>query len=99
MNFLHRIVRQIESIKFAMDWKMQDRLAGVKRFKADFMQSAFAGQTGKSLPLELETPTAMAEFDKFKVRQNHIVTSRTYLHDLYVEVSSRSAILQLLTSA
>lgn len=78
---------------------MQDRLAGVKRFKARFMQLAFAGQTGRPLPLELETPAALAEFDKFKVRQNHIVTSRTYLLDLYIEVRFVSTPLRWLISA
>lgn len=43
-------------------------------------------QTNRSLPLSLSSPAEQAEFDKFKVRQNHIVTSRTYLYDLYQEV-------------
>lgn len=86
-SFLHHIVRQIESIQFAVDWKMQDRVAGSRKFKSQFMKMAFASQSGRTLPLVLTAPQDQREFEKFKVRQNHAVTLRTYLHDLYVEVS------------
>lgn len=84
-SLLHHIVRQIESLKFANDWKMQDHLARAKKFKALFTQIVFA-----LFPLVLSSPAEESAFDKFKVRQNHIVTSRTYLYDLYQEVSDNN---------
>ena len=86
MNFLHHIIRQIESIKFAFDWKEQNRLAGAKKFKTKFIQSIFADRIRSALPLVFSTSEEEANFKKFKIRLNRMVTMRMYLFELYCEV-------------
>ena len=86
MNFLHHIIRQIKSIKFAFDWKEQNRLAGAKKFKTKFIQSIFADQIRSALPLVFSTSKEEANFKKFKIQLNCMVTMCMYLFELYCKV-------------
>ena len=89
-SFLKYIIRQIEAIKFAYDWRIRSGCPGIKKFKSDFVQKSFqnisAHQSLRQYGNAEEEATYKKAFHDFKIRHGKTITARNYLLRLYEQV-------------
>ena len=56
-SLLSLVLRQMEVIKFASDWKKIGQQRGGKKYKGAFARSVYEARTGLPPPMECETVT------------------------------------------
>jgi hypothetical protein len=87
---LRHIVKQIEAIKFAVDWRRKGTRAGGKAYKQAFVQKAFDRDPEHSCLRINGNPEDKKIYQKtlraFKVRYGKTITARNYLLQLYEQV-------------
>jgi hypothetical protein len=91
-SFLHVLLKQIEALKFARDWKRRGLRPGGKRYKSHFVQSIFENRRD---PVT-ENPTVNGDictFKSFKIQHQFTITCRNYLLDMYNEVCAHMILI------
>ena len=90
-SFPKFLIRQLEAIKFASDWRQRSKRPGIKKFKRDFVQRTFEDDPTHS---ELRSDGTAEEqdvykknFSAFKLKHSKMITARNYLLQLYELVS------------
>jgi hypothetical protein len=84
-SFLHLLLKQIEALKFARDWKRRGLRPGGKHYKSHFVQSIFEARRDPAT----ENPAVNGDtctFKSFKIQHQFNITCRNYLLDMYNEV-------------
>ncbi|KIM73049.1 hypothetical protein PILCRDRAFT_734393 [Piloderma croceum F 1598] len=75
-SLLSLILRQLEAIKFASDWKIIGQQRGGKKYKGAFARSVYEARTGQPLPEPSHcSKEALAAFKTFKTRQQTLVAT------------------------
>ena len=86
-SFLHHLVKQIEAVKFSIDWRCKGTHAGEKTYKQAFVQKAFDHDS--SLRAN-SSPEDQKNYQKvirtFKIKHGKTITVRNYLLQLYEQV-------------
>jgi hypothetical protein len=91
--FLKYMIRQLEAIKFAYDWRFRSSRPGIKKFKSDFVlksfQNFFVQQNLRQYSGSDEEGSAYQNsFNAFKIRHGKTITARNLLLQLYEQVIS-----------
>lgn len=82
------LLRQIEAIKFASDWKKKGQQVGGKVFKAKFINCIYEARTSRPLPVSSSSSAEdMRSFKTFKKDYQALIAARNLLLELYLEVS------------
>jgi hypothetical protein len=80
-------VKQIEAIRFAVDWLAKGRECGGKKFKGKFAQTVYEAQTGRLLPNSTQATIEDKKiFKAFRSQHQVIVTAWRLLLSLYIDV-------------
>jgi hypothetical protein len=83
-------VKQIEAIKFAIDWKRKGRQSGGRAYKRNFVQRAFDRAPEHANLRPRGTVSERATYERalktFRIRHGKIITARNYLLKLYEQV-------------
>lgn len=87
-NYLFTLVRQVEAIQFALDWKRRGLAPGGKKYKDQFAKSIYLARTGRYPPDSRHNSREDKQaFKSFKARQQNIITGRNYLLEMYKKVT------------
>ena len=85
--FLRFVVKQIEVIKFAIDWKRKGHQSGGRAYKQNFVQRAFdrAPEHANLQPCGTvsEKATYKRTLKAFRIRHGKMITAHNYLLKLY----------------
>ena len=88
--FLKYMIRQLEAIKFAYDWRFRSGRPGIKKFKSDFVlksfQNLFVQQNLQQYGSDEEGSAYQNSFNAFKIRHGKTITARNLLLQLYEQV-------------
>ena len=89
---LKYMIRQLEAIKFAYNWRFRSGRPGIKKFKSDFVlksfQNLFAHQNLQQYGSDDEASAYQNLFNAFKIRHGKTITAHNLLLQLYEQVSS-----------
>ena len=86
-RFLHYLVTQLETLKFAVDWNKIGGEAGGKKFKGRFTRDIYQARTGRVAPdSENASREDIRAFRLFKSHQQKIIMARNYLLEMYKTV-------------
>jgi hypothetical protein len=86
-SFVRLILRQVDAIKFAFDWKKKGKEKGGKKFKSNFTTKIYEARTGRTVPTcHEQSEDDNKAFKTFRSDYQHVITSRNYLLDMYEEV-------------
>lgn len=90
-SFLRLFIRQVEAIKFAIEWRRKGTTRGGKSYKTDFLLKAFR-QDSTYVDVrpdsQMDTQAAYKKALKnFKSQHMKTITARNYLLRLYENVS------------
>jgi len=84
------LIKQLEAIKFAYDWRQRSKKSGIKNFKKDFVQRSFEADPEYRLlqpdGTSVERETYNKAFSSFKLKHGKTITARNYLLQLYQQV-------------
>jgi hypothetical protein len=85
-SFLHKLLKQLEAIKFASDWKRKGREPGGRVYKKAFARSIYFARTGLQPPSGDDSTEDQKKIKTFKAQQQTLITNRNHLLDMYNQV-------------
>jgi hypothetical protein len=85
-SFLHNLLKQLEAIKFASDWKCKGQEPGGRIYKKAFARSIYFAHTGHLPPSSDDSAEAQKKFKAFKAQQRTLITNQNCLLDMYNQV-------------
>lgn len=85
--FVWFVLRQIDALKFAFDWKKSGQAVGGKKFKGQYLKFIYQIRTGREAASSRQDSFEdRKKFKEFKAQHQAVITARNYLLDLYMEV-------------